>query len=491
MLAAATFVVAEARRGGQAEGVSSTTEKPRLKQGDHATSARQIPKNAPNYYVSKAGCSDSGSGNAAQPFCSIQKGIDKLRAGNTLLIRKGRYKERVVAKRSGTADSPIVIRGESRDGVILDGGCPRFPCRESLFPGSDGDANGVFIQDHDYITVQDLTVQNVLTNGIYANTTRGLVLENLVLKRTGMSGINVYDSKGLTVRKNRVTRSNLGIRDADGEYDSPEESITIVNTSDFDVSHNYLHDSLKEGIDVKVRSRNGTVHHNLVRRMCTVGIYLNEAFDVSVYRNRIFKSGFYKTGGRVVRCSSIPRYGKNYGKYFGGGLLLAVGDLGREGRGKLSDIRIYENVVSGANLNCLEFWDELRESGKGRGKMTDNQVFNNVFYRCGRKNLGSGILLEDATNTSVINNIIARNREAGITGNSVKGSTVSNNLFYKTGESAGIKKVYGDPNFASTSRGNFHLQNGSPAIDAGMDVGLDFTGSAPDIGAYEYGASDD
>ncbi len=463
-----------------------------LLQGRKAESASGVrfQKQEPDYFVSKTGCSNSGPGSAAQPFCSVQMGIDKLRAGDTLLIRNGKYRERVVSERSGTAEAPIVIRGESRDKMILDGGCKRFPCSESRFPGSDGDADGLVVQGHDYVTVQDLTVQNTLTNGIYAINTTGLTLANLVVKRTGMSGINIYDSKGPTVQKNRVTRSNLGIRDTDGEVDSPEESITIVNTSDFDVSYNHLHDSLKEGIDIKVRSRNGTVHHNLVSRICAVGIYLNEAFDVNVYRNRIFKSGSFKTGGRVRRCSSIPRYGKNYGKYFGTGLQLAVGDLGRYGKGKLSNIHVYENVISGANLNCLGFWDELRENKKGRGKMTDNRVFNNVFYGCGRGSLGSGIRMEDATNTTVANNIIARNKEAGITGNSVKRATVSNNLFYKTGESAGADKIIGDPRLVGAEKGNFHVQKDSPAIDRGIDIGLAFVGDAPDIGAYEYGSND-
>jgi hypothetical protein len=47
-----------------------------------------------------------------------------------------------------------------------------------------------------------------------------------------------------------------------------------------------------------------------------------------------------------------------------------------------------------------------------------------------------------------------------------------------------------DPEFASTdlSSGDFlRLSADSPCIDAGTDVGLDYAGSAPDLGAYEYG----
>jgi hypothetical protein len=43
--------------------------------------------------------------------------------------------------------------------------------------------------------------------------------------------------------------------------------------------------------------------------------------------------------------------------------------------------------------------------------------------------------------------------------------------------------VSSDPLFVSSS--DFHLQAGSPAINAGVDVGLLFTGSAPDMGAFK------
>ncbi|MGN6640182.1 MAG: hypothetical protein ACTHJ8_14835, partial [Mucilaginibacter sp.] len=43
-----------------------------------------------------------------------------------------------------------------------------------------------------------------------------------------------------------------------------------------------------------------------------------------------------------------------------------------------------------------------------------------------------------------------------------------------------------NPFFISASSNNYHLQSGSPAISAGVNVGLPFTGTAPDCGAYPY-----
>lgn len=87
--------------------------------------------------------------------------------------------------------------------------------------------------------------------------------------------------------------------------------------------------------------------------------------------------------------------------------------------------------------------------------------------------------------------------------------TMTNNIFYNSsggGISGGHNLGWGntatdikgkDPMFINPSSGDYHLKNGSPAIDAGTDLGysLDFDekavpyGTAPDIGALEYHGS--
>lgn len=50
----------------------------------------------------------------------------------------------------------------------------------------------------------------------------------------------------------------------------------------------------------------------------------------------------------------------------------------------------------------------------------------------------------------------------------------------------------GDPNFKSTDSSTedyLHLQESSPAIDAGTDVGLEYSGSAPDLGYVQFEAT--
>jgi hypothetical protein len=44
------------------------------------------------------------------------------------------------------------------------------------------------------------------------------------------------------------------------------------------------------------------------------------------------------------------------------------------------------------------------------------------------------------------------------------------------------------PGFVDPGTRNYTLNIGSPAIDAGANVGLQFVGAAPDMGRYEFGA---
>jgi hypothetical protein len=258
-----------------------------------------------------------------------------------------------------------------------------------------------------------------------------------------------------------------------------------VGVTDFVVGDNYVHDSLEEGIDVKESSTEGTVVGNFVERTCQVGIYINEASSVDVVQNRVRKSGYFLTEGREVICQDHPEFGRFYDDYLGGGIQLAVGDLGELSRGLLSDIDVYQNIFWDMQGNGIEFWDELRASRRGSGEMRGNRIFNNVIYDVSL----TGIRLSDVTDTLVVNNIVVGTKEDPFTGNAIDENTIDHNLFslrYDWQVPFGLEYVVEDPLFVDPTVGDFRLQAGSPAIDRGLQVGLPSIGE-PDIGAHEYG----
>jgi len=105
---------------------------------------------------------------------------------------------------------------------------------------------------------------------------------------------------------------------------------------------------------------------------------------------------------------------------------------------------------------------------------------------------GAGLYSSNSV-TTVKNSIIAYNTGAGLvaTGGGADSFTygdIFGNGLANSGWTAGAGSKTVNPQFTDYVNGDFRLATGSPMIDAGTNIGLSFTGAAPDMGAIEYGA---
>jgi parallel beta-helix repeat protein len=140
-------------------------------------------------------CTDSGSGTASAPFCTIRQAAQVAVAGQTVSVASGTYGGDINPAHSGTASAPIVFAPAPGATVVVQGG-----------------ANGFKVSSRSFIIIGVFTVTD--TTGI---------------------GIDLKASTGIVLVANRVTRSG---QPADGktksgiELDGTTSSLLIWNTTD-------------------------------------------------------------------------------------------------------------------------------------------------------------------------------------------------------------------------------------------------------------------
>jgi hypothetical protein len=102
---------------------------------------------------------------------------------------------------------------------------------------------------------------------------------------------------------------------------------------------------------------------------------------------------------------------------------------------------------------------------------TSEQVYNNTF-------VGTTYGLADSPGSDLPGSVIENNVFVGPFQNNPVGATLSNNILSGT-----------DPQFVDPANNNYQLQHTSPAIAAGLVIPPytnGYSGSAPDIGAYDH-----
>ncbi len=436
----------------------------------HATTAIWLaawlaagPAAAETYHVAPGG-DDGGPGTESEPWETIQRAADTMVAGDTVLIHEGTYAEHVTPASSGAPGAMIVYAAAEGETAVIDGTGVTVPDWGGLFQ----------ISRRSHIEVAGLRVQHSSNVGIFVDRANTITIRSNVTYDTFSSGIGVWSSQGVDVIGNEVELAC---------NDGSQECITIGVTTDFTVGGNHVHHSGPgtiggEGIDIKAGSSRGMVFLNHVHHIERLGIYVDSwdahQFDIEVFSN-------------VVHDCSANGYA-----------------LAAEAGGLLENVRVYNNVAWG---NASVGLTVARWGDPGLAHpMQDLFIVNNTLVGNGVSGWGGGIFVEnhEAVNVVIRNNLVSQNASFQIRAAEpvpLEELVVDHNLVDgfrgATGELRGTDAVEGDPLFADPASNDYHLLEGSPAIDAGSSVQapeIDFdyaarpAGEAHDIGAFEWSA---
>lgn len=276
-----------------------------------------VSARAADLHVRPAGAdagSATGTGSAGDPFTALEAACAALRPGDTLWFAGGRYRLdaplRVQIK--GTREAPITLRAAKGAVPILDGSAWTPPQERRRARGNLG---LLHLASSSYVTVDGLRIENANLAGIYVDRgCLGIRIERCATHRTFGPGIAAWNARDVSVIACDVSAANDPSLRLPGEErirENPHEAISIAGVDGFEVAWCHVHHSVKEGIDVKEVSRNGTVHHNWVHDVHRQGLYADAWFgvlqDVAFHHNIVHDAAWGMVIGAEGGGSELRR----------------------------------------------------------------------------------------------------------------------------------------------------------------------------------------
>lgn len=256
----------------------------------------------------------------------------------------------------------------------------------------------------------------------------------------------------------RCDAFGIGLQIINNKFTGPQPKFGAIETGGSNI--------LIENNFIQLSSNGNTRDH---------GIYVHAGNGIVVRGNTIIGSEGY--GIHVFDQNSGASL-TNYtieGNLIIGSKLRAGIIVAKQGEVTINNITIQKNI----SVNNAWYGLFLRDGN-------NIKVLNNTF----NDNELQEIKINSATNIEVKNNILSKMTASTLSKAfvSVNSIEVNNNLYFNVeAPISDSNPIFGNPLFVDLANHNYSLQENSPAIDVGINVGLPFAGSAPDLGAFEFG----
>lgn len=444
--------------------------------------------NGATYYVATNGA-DTNPGTIDSPWRTLQHAADTLTPGDTVFVRGGIYNERVRITKSGTTGGTITYMAYTGETPIIDG---------TGIVVKNGWDPLVRIQDASYIKFEGFEIRNFKTRRVNRVPIGILVWgtgSDIEIRRnrvhdikTNYQGVDGGDAHGIAAYGTHAPESiHHLVIDGNELYalqvGSSESLVVNGNVEHFEITHNRVHDNNNIGIvaigfegvapaEAYDQARDGVIADNVVYN---IDSSKNPAYEGERSADCLYVDG----GTRIV----IER---NVAHHCNIGVELASEHSGKAtGYVTLRNNFIYRNTEGGIFIGGYD---------RRRGRAEYCNIVNNTLFDNDTRKQGNGELyLQFDTRHNVIRNNIfyagAQHQFIGSWSKKMTSNVVDNNLYFTNGAGTWQWKNKYYYSFAAyqTGTGNdanslhalnpllqnvvtpdLHLQNNSPAIDAGI-----------------------
>jgi hypothetical protein len=410
----------------------------------------------------------SGDGSIDAPFKTIREGLEAAIAGDTIYIRgdaEGReYNESLIFPISGTVIAPITLRSYPGEQVII------------------ASSSMIFRLDQPYWHFVDLIFdhKNGAGDALQIRGGHNALFRNVEIKNGQKYGIQIFDGNNVVIENSRIHSFDTGVEGNDAHCICTDPTNTAYNVENLQLLNNIIYDCSGDGIQFYAVDSTPMSEY---------------ARDILLQGNTFYKNpGFYgenaidSKGAENVRVLDNEIYGFDSNK----AVVLQKGS---------SNFHFEGNIIHDSHRGI-----EMR--GEGGKSQSGHAIVRNIFYNI----YGEYVIKFDDVDLGIVQHNTVVNNDSEFIRIEEEGlihGDIRNNLIVATGRPkiSGIFEadfgfngwfssdpgtlaqatdiVGTNPLFANPSSQDFHLQEGSPAIDAGTDLGEPYHGDAPDLGAFE------
>ncbi|MDY0025211.1 MAG: cadherin domain-containing protein [Lentimicrobium sp.] len=403
-----------------------------------------------------------------------------------------------VQKRGTTYTSSSYIYINGRNNITIGsygtGSLPKFSYTGSGHAFRLENSSSCIIEDFD-VNGNTNAVSLVYVSGTSGNYASNNIIRNCNLYNAHNSNNGGFGIYGFYNHNLKMLNTDIHNVALDGVYLKFATNLEIGYCNIYDINRRYFSNSNQtyssgDGVQLDGTYNGFHIHHTTIDRTNGAGnkynLILNSAAGLSDNATGIIEYNTFINSDNIAYAVLIERGNgiiTRYNTFKGstGGIRLG----GAYTKNNLIHHNIFYNCTTGVGIGYTY---------PSAGPCTGTKVYNNVFYH-----VTSYHIWVDKTNVVTRNNIHYRTNDSGVALYNYGGGswTISNNCYGTSATAgspgAGSGAVTGNPLFINPSTYNFRLQSNSPCINKGMVVNLShdldgntiFSGSAPDIGAYE------
>jgi len=462
-----------------------------------------------SYVVATTG-NDSNPGTGGSPWLTIQKAANTMVAGDTVTVMAGSYaSQRVTVNTSGTALNRITYQASGT--VVMKGWVVEasyitiagFEVANTAYIRADRTTGAGFYIHGASNVINGNYIHDCSLTGIHlqgrpsdpSTTVNNLISSNRVY-HCSMVGIEIHGMNNTAIGNEvwetcQCLASVRAVEDVapDNPNGLPCPNYPALNYLDadgfrvFGIGHllqsNYIHDILfrQPGVNFITGDLNDAPHIDGFQTW-TNDTY-NEALEDTIFDGNLIENAQLDASGAYGQGFMLQ---KENGSTAPNNLTVR-NNIVKAYVGMNINIANNLSIVNNVFINDLTLSDARFPSGINFGTVTLSNIRNNIFY----DQMSHNVALLDVTSQGA-GNVTGKNMEYRYDGLPL----VTNNDYYslarRNADFWGI-----NPMFVAPSSGNYQLQAGSPAMNAGFNLGSlvpnDYAGNPrPATGNYDIGA---